>query len=142
MVSPELVDCAVVALRGKCSHDGQHTTHQQYGLSRAEVDAAVQTYQEMSNMDRSMLTSLGSGTLQNFLRRIFGGSSSGQSSMMGTGTGAGMVNDQFMSNVSRILTTTLSTGRVRFSSFSSDLSLSLSDHSRTLFCSCPTSRSS
>lgn len=60
-------------------------------------------------MDRGMLTSLGSGgTLQNLLRRIFGQSSTG------TGTGAGgVVNDQLMGNLSRILANSLSTGRVR-----------------------------
>ncbi|ELR24425.1 uncharacterized protein ACA1_039470 [Acanthamoeba castellanii str. Neff] len=81
---------------------------QQYGLSRGEVDAALQTYQEMSNMDRGMLASLGSGgTLQNLLRRIFGQSSTG------TGAGAGgVVNDQLMGNLSRILANSLSTGRL------------------------------
>lgn len=90
--------------RPSTHHDGR----QQYGLSRGEVDAALQTYQEMSNMDRGMLASLGSGgTLQNLLRRIFGQSSTG------TGAGAGgVVNDQLMGNLSRILANSLSTGRV------------------------------
>lgn len=70
---------------------------QQYGLSRGEVDAAVSTYKELSNMDRNILSSLGSGSVQNLLLRIMGGSAG---------------NEQRLGSLGRMLTNTLSSGRL------------------------------
>lgn len=45
---------------------------QQYGLTRGEVDGALEAYTELSNTDRGLLSAFGAGSAQKVLQKVFG----------------------------------------------------------------------
>jgi hypothetical protein len=51
---------------------------QQFGLTRGEVDGALEAYTELNNTDRGLLSAFGAGTAQKVLQKVFGSAGNDQ----------------------------------------------------------------
>jgi hypothetical protein len=70
---------------------------QQYGLTRGEVDGALEAYTELSNTDRGLLSAFGAGSAQKVLQKVFGSAG----------------NEQMVAMLIGVLGSALASGRVR-----------------------------
>lgn len=86
--------------QGGFNEEDPYAFAQQYGLTRGEVDGALEAYTELNNTDRGLLSAFGTGGAQKILQKVFGSAG----------------NDQMIAVLVGVLGQALASGRVPFRS--------------------------